>query len=199
MPPTDVRWTWIEADASCYTAGKNKYSFLSSLLFVLFSDGWDRTAQLACLAQLLVDEKARTFRGLLLLIEREWCALGHKFSTRSGVGSGTASTGEQGPIFLQFLDGLYQLMMQHPHAFEFAPSFLVTVMDAVLSGRFVTFLGDCSRERIEFGFGPCFYAWALRTKPSHLNHTYVAVSGLLPLSTDIRQLRLWEDWFLRYK
>ena len=48
------------------------------------SDGWDRTAQLTALVQLCLDPYFRTIRGFCTLIEKDWCAFGHKFRDRCG-------------------------------------------------------------------------------------------------------------------
>ena len=48
------------------------------------SDGWDRTAQLTALAQLLLDPHYRTIAGFAALVEKEWCAFGHLFADRTG-------------------------------------------------------------------------------------------------------------------
>ena len=48
------------------------------------SDGWDRTAQLASIAQILIDPYYRTFEGLQALINKDWIAFGHMFGKRCG-------------------------------------------------------------------------------------------------------------------
>jgi hypothetical protein len=48
------------------------------------SDGWDRTSQLSALAQILLDPYFRTIDGFIVLVEKEWLAMGHMFQHRSG-------------------------------------------------------------------------------------------------------------------
>jgi len=63
---------------------------------------------------LLLDPYYRTLQGMSLLIEQEWCSFGHKFAQRWGhmavkdVDKNHAD-GERAPIFLQFIDGVYQV------------------------------------------------------------------------------------------
>ena len=85
------------------------------------SDGWDRTPQVTALAQLLLDGYYRTLRGLLVLIQKEWLAFGHRFELRRTCGQ---------PIFGQFLDALAQLVAQHPAAFEYNHDFLRAIAAA---------------------------------------------------------------------
>lgn len=56
----------------------------SSHVLIHCSDGWDRTSQLAAIAQVCLDPYFRTFEGLAVLIEKDWLSFGHKFTDRGG-------------------------------------------------------------------------------------------------------------------
>ena len=120
------------------------------------SDGWDRTTQLVTLAALLLDPYYRTITGFSVLVEREWVRMGHQFSERSGhriysshVGAGSAVTEQKdvSPIFVQWLDAVWQVMRQFPTAFEFNEDLLVLLGREVYSCRFRTFAFDCEVQR----------------------------------------------------
>ena len=113
------------------------------------SDGWDRTAQLTSLTLLLLDGYHRTMAGFAVLVEKEWCSFGHRFSERHGQRSGEYDNTQRAPIFLQWLDCVWQVMRQHPTSFDFNELWLLDLYDAMLSGRYGTFLFDCQREREE--------------------------------------------------
>ncbi|EST06858.2 Myotubularin-like phosphatase domain protein [Kalmanozyma brasiliensis GHG001] len=57
----------------------------SSHVLIHCSDGWDRTSQLAAIAQICLDPYFRTFDGLAVLIEKDWLSFGHKFTDRGGL------------------------------------------------------------------------------------------------------------------
>ncbi|KAF7322631.1 Protein phosphatase [Mycena chlorophos] len=56
----------------------------SSHVLIHCSDGWDRTSQLAALAQLCLDPFYRTIRGFEILVEKDWVSFGYKFMDRCG-------------------------------------------------------------------------------------------------------------------
>uniref|UniRef100_A0A6I8N4K7 Myotubularin phosphatase domain-containing protein n=1 Tax=Ornithorhynchus anatinus TaxID=9258 RepID=A0A6I8N4K7_ORNAN len=111
------------------------------------SDGWDRTAQVCSLAGILLDPFYRTFKGLMVLIEKEWMSMGHKFSQRCGHLEGDPK--EVSPVFTQFVECVWQLMEQFPCAFEFNERFLLEIHDHAFSCQFGNFLGTCHKEREE--------------------------------------------------
>ena len=76
------------------------------------SDGWDRTAQLTSLSMLMLDPYYRTLEGFIVLIEKEWLSFGHKFAHRNGHFEETHSSNDRSPIFLQFIDCVWQVTRQ---------------------------------------------------------------------------------------
>ena len=107
------------------------------------SDGWDRTAQLSALAQLMLDPFYRTVDGFLLLLEKEWLSFGHQFAHRLG----RLTHKETSPVFLQYLDCVYQLLHQFPSEFEFSSGFVEVVSQCAFSGYFSSFRGNCEKSR----------------------------------------------------
>ena len=136
------------------------------------SDGWDRTAQITSLAQLLLDPYYRSIAGFQVLVDKvrhrtalrmpdhrphsaallrcrlsvmrggvrqEWLAFGHKFHDRLG---DPESADQRSPVFLQFLDCIWQLIEQFPTAFEFNELYLIRLWDAICARTFGTFLFD---------------------------------------------------------
>ncbi len=115
------------------------------------SDGWDRTSQLCATAQLLVDPYFRTIEGFGVLVEKDFCAFGHKFHDRCGSYGRKHVENEGSPVFLQWLDVVHQILNQQPHAFEFDQNLLLFLASACYSGEFGTFLYNSEKERTEHG------------------------------------------------
>ena len=47
------------------------------------SDGWDRTAQVCSLVQMLLDPFARTVQGFQMIVCKEWLKAGHRIHIRT--------------------------------------------------------------------------------------------------------------------
>ncbi|GAB1739457.1 hypothetical protein NU219Hw_g4414t1 [Hortaea werneckii] len=56
-----------------------------SHVLVHCSDGWDRTAQVSALAQIMLDPHYRTLDGFVTLIQKDFLSFGHKFRDRNGI------------------------------------------------------------------------------------------------------------------
>ena len=120
-----------------------------SPVLVHCTDGWDRTAQLTCLTQMMLDPYYRTMEGFAVLIEKEWLSFGHKFAQRHGHGTFAPKykDTQRAPIFLQFVDCCWQLQQQFPTSFEWNERHLMMMVDACYSNLFGTFLCNTDQER----------------------------------------------------
>jgi len=166
-PTNDIHWAqlveetkWLNhirliLSASWQAAFHVRYNQLPVLIHC--SHGWDRTSQVSSLAQILLDGYYRTRIGFSCLIEKDFLAFGHPFHTRCAhgegrgdSGSGNQSSGDEGqisPIFLQFLDCVFQIVNQYPEYFEFNTKYLLILSEHIYSCRFGTLLCDTERER----------------------------------------------------
>ncbi|PAA50445.1 hypothetical protein BOX15_Mlig033923g1 [Macrostomum lignano] len=142
------------------------------------SDGWDRTAQTAALAQLLIDPHYRTLHGFQDLVEKEWLSFGHKFADRC---AHYGWSDESSPVFTQFLDCVHQLRRLFPSRFEFNDAYLLELAEAAYScHRYGTFLGNCERERLKVAGEladkwpamPCFWTRALERRSQFIDPMY---------------------------
>jgi hypothetical protein len=175
-------------------------------VFVHCSDGWDRTAQLVGLAQVLAEPFFRSLEGFAVLVEKDWAGFGHKFADRCGHGQpgGFWDEHERSPIFLQWLDCLHQLLLQFPQAFEYNEQFLCAVMDHVYSCSFGTFLFNSPLEREQAGVRQsCPSLWSWTDLPAQrrrfVNPLYSPAPGLLLPDCSPQRLKPWGGYFCRWR
>ncbi|XP_056156352.1 myotubularin [Lampris incognitus] len=166
------------------------------------SDGWDRTAQLSSLAMLMLDSHYRTLRGFQVLLEKEWISFGHKFASRIGHGDKNHADQDRSPIFVQFIDCVWQMTKQFPTAFEFNEHLLVIVLDHLYSCRFGTFLYNCESARDQYEVKlKTVSLWSLvsSNRERYLNAFYTPESGrvLYPVAS-MRHLELWVTYYIRW-
>jgi len=170
------------------------------------SHGWDRTAQVCSLAQVFLDPYYRTITGFSALVEKEWNSFGHAFSMRCahGLDKATRQEDQISPIFLQFLDCMWQLVRQFPHHFEYSTRYLLTIADHIYSGRFGTFLFSTDAEREEYNIRRCNDIWTYLdcNRELFVHPLFVQPSepkAFLPaLSQVLRNIMPWTDYFYRW-
>ncbi|KAG7378071.1 hypothetical protein PHYPSEUDO_010588 [Phytophthora pseudosyringae] len=136
---------WLEHICSIMQGASEVATHLErgDAVLVHCSDGWDRTAQLSALAQIMLDPYYRTLEGFALLIEKDWCSFGHNFQKRCS----HPTSDQTSPIFLQFIDSVYQLTLQFPTHFQFNELLLSSVAEAVYSSWYGTFQKNSENER----------------------------------------------------
>jgi hypothetical protein len=177
------------------------------------SHGWDRTSQVVAIAQLLLDPFYRTKEGFSTLVEKDFMSFGHPFHTRCAHGEGRGESGSSNvtggssvdegqisPIFIQFLDCVFQLVNQYPECFEFNTKYLLVVSEHVYSCRFGNFLCDNEREReLVAGIRQRTHSlWDyLDSRKDVTNRLFKSERAdgvmLMPLPTLLRNVTLWAD------
>ncbi|XP_011303506.1 myotubularin-related protein 9 [Fopius arisanus] len=170
------------------------------------SSGRDSTLVVTSLAQVILSPASRTIRGLQSLIEREWLQAGHPFFTRtrhSAYSTTQSHTSPHSPIFLLFLDGLYQLHHQFQYSFEYTTDLLIELFRHAYSSEFGTFLGDSEAERITLRLPERTTSlWPHINKPENLekwmNPLYEANPTVIWPSVAPISIRLWKELYLRH-
>lgn len=135
-------------------------------------------------------------------------SFGHPFHTRCGHGEGKneqgGDEGELSPIFLQFLDCVFQLVNQFPNFFEFSTRYLLLVSEHIYSCRFGTLLCDSEREReVVAGVRQRTYCmWDyLDMQPELVNPNFMSDKSeilLMPLPILMRNVTLWTERYCMY-
>lgn len=133
-------------------------------VFLTYPCNWDRGCQISALSQLWMDPYYRTIKGFIVLIEKEWLSFGHNFADRSCLfnskdhhdhqhnnassSSNTISSNDLViPIFIQWLDAVWQTLQQFPNYFEFTNTLLVEIAEESFSGTYGTFLSNNEQFR----------------------------------------------------
>lgn len=198
---------WLELVSYIMTAASKVAQSLRNgrNCLVHCSDGWDRTAQILSLAQIMLDPYFRTIEGFEVLIMKEWVSFGHQFSTRMGHGNKNDKDDQRSPVFLQFLDCVHQLINQYPFAFEFNVEFLSDIAYHAYSCRFGTFLCNTYQEIVIYQLETrtiSLWSYLNSQREKYLSPFYDTVIDhsnlILRPSSHLKYLRLWEEYFLYY-
>lgn len=167
------------------------------------SDGWDRTAQLTSLSMIMLDSYYRTLKGFEVLVEKEWISFGHKFAQRIGHGDDKHQDADRSPVFLQFIDCVWQMTKQFPNAFEFNEHFLITILEHLYSCLFGTFLCNSESIRVkEEVKSKSVSLWSCMnshledfTNPMYSQETIH--DTIFPVAS-LRRIQLWTAYYCRW-
>ena len=172
----DNNIAWGELIVQLVKSGKLVSDLLCSNTAVLVhcTDGWDRTAQISSIASIITDYKSRSITGFKSVIEREWCDIGHKFELRN---CPSDDESQNSPVFVQFLDAVYQIMKANQSAFEFNEKLLVYLGFHSYSQLYGDFVGNCYRERVSIERAPSL--WSSLESSTMRNNSYSVVEGAL--------------------
>ena len=166
------------------------------------SDGWDRTSQLCSLVQICMDSHYRSLRGFAQVIEKDWVSFGHQFEVRLAHGNPNLQDDKRSPIFIQFLDCVFQLTVQFPTHFEFNSTLLHDLTHFAFSGRFGTFMGNSVRDRIGINLTSktaSVWSYIFENLDSYRNPYYQPGQDE-PISPvySIRKLSIWHQVFSKW-
>ncbi|EPY77496.1 myotubularin-related protein 9 isoform 1 [Camelus ferus] len=162
------------------------------------TEGTDSTLQVTSLAQIILEPRSRTIRGFEALIEREWLQAGHPFQQRCAQSAYCNSRQKwESPVFLLFLDCVWQILRQFPCSFEFNENFLIMLFEHAYASQFGTFLGNNESERCKLKLQQkTMSLWSWVNRPSELskftNPLFEANNLVIWPSVAPQSLQLWE-------
>ncbi|XP_064304337.1 myotubularin-related protein 9 isoform X3 [Phalacrocorax carbo] len=168
------------------------------------TEGTDSTLQVTSLAQIILDPSCRTIRGFESLVVREWLQAGHPFQQRCAQSAYSNSKQKwEAPVFLLFLDCVWQILRQFPCSFEFNEQFLIMLFEHAYASQFGTFLGNNENERSKLKLSQktmSLWSWVNRSEElsKFQNPLFEANSLVIWPSVAPQSLQLWEGVFLRW-
>nr|XP_054761888.1 myotubularin-related protein 9-like isoform X2 [Lytechinus pictus] len=176
----------------------------NSAVLVHGSEGLDASLQVTSLAQVILDLDCRTVRGFEALIEREWIQAGHPFLSRCSKSVFSQSKNKYaGPVFLLFLDCVWQIFQQFPCSFEFNEKFLIMLFENAYASQFGTFLCNNENERRMARVSEKTVSlWTYINRPQILqtffNPLYQPNQQVIWPSVAPQSLALWSSLYMRW-
>lgn len=152
---TDIKWfsllessSWLDIIRRCL---KKAIEIVECLevqnmnVLLLEENASDLCCLMSSLVQVMMDPHCRTRAGFQSLIQKEWVMGGHCFLDRCN--HLRQSDKEEVPVFLLFLDCVWQLVHQHPPAFEFTETYLTVLSDSLYIPVFSTFFFNSPHQK----------------------------------------------------
>ncbi|KAM9329377.1 myotubularin-related protein 12 [Gastrophryne carolinensis] len=151
---TDSKWfsllntsNWLEIIRQCLKKAIEVIDYLEDkrINVVLKEDtASDLCCVIASLVQIMMDSYYRTRAGFQSLMQKEWVMGGHCFLDRC---NHLRRNDNEAPVFLLFLDCVWQLVQQYPLAFEFSETYLTVLSDSINIPIFSTFFFNSPNEK----------------------------------------------------
>ncbi|KAG8599134.1 hypothetical protein GDO81_002890 [Engystomops pustulosus] len=151
---TDSKWfsllntsNWLEIVRQCLKKSIEVIEYLENqkINVVLKEDtASDLCCVISSLVQVMMDPYYRTRYGFQSLIQKEWVMGGHNFLDRL---NHLRSNDGEAPVFLLFLDCVWQLLHQYPLAFDFSETYLTVLSDSIYIPIFSTFFFNSPHQK----------------------------------------------------
>ncbi|XP_062948792.1 myotubularin-related protein 2 isoform X3 [Cynocephalus volans] len=121
---------------------------------------------------------------------------------RVGHGDKNHADADRSPVFLQFIDCVWQMTRQFPTAFEFNEYFLITILDHLYSCLFGTFLCNSEQQRGKENLPKrtvSLWSYINSQLEDFTNPLYGSYSNhvLYPVAS-MRHLELWVGYYIRW-
>ncbi|XP_015738778.1 myotubularin-related protein 9-like isoform X1 [Coturnix japonica] len=175
-----------------------------SSVLVHGAEGTDTTLLVTALAQVILEPESRTLKGFQGLLEREWIQAGHPFHLRCAHSAYShARLKQEAPLFLLFLDCVWQLSRQFPFSLEFSEGLLLTLFDNAYASDYGTFLCNNEKERCLCKVKESTHSlWAWLDQPEerkkYLNPLYSPNPLVIWPSVEPQSIQLWQGLFFRW-
>ncbi|XP_067401579.1 myotubularin-related protein 12 isoform X2 [Emydura macquarii macquarii] len=152
---TDVKWfsllestNWLEIVRRCLKKAIEVVEYLegqNTNILLVEENASDLCCVISSLVQVMMDSHYRTKFGFQSLIQKEWVMGGHCFLDRCN--HLRQNDKEEAPVFLLFLDCVWQLVQQYPPAFEFTETYLTVLSDSLYIPIFSTFFFNSQHQK----------------------------------------------------
>ncbi|XP_054571319.1 myotubularin-related protein 12 isoform X2 [Eptesicus fuscus] len=152
---TDIKWfsllessSWLDIIRRCLKKAIEVTECLDAQntnVLLVEENASDLCCLVSSLVQVMMDPHCRTRAGFQSLVQKEWVVGGHCFLDRCN--HLRQSDKEEVPVFLLFLDCVWQLVHQHPPAFEFTETYLTVLSDSLYIPIFSTFFFNSPHQK----------------------------------------------------
>ena len=112
-----------------------------------------------------------------------------------------ASENQKSPVFIQWLDAVYQIMHQNMTKFEFNTDLLYFLASEIFTGKYGTFLFNNEQERERYHARKktvSIWTYVKENEFRFLNPIYNPEDNL-PFVMNYKRVQLWSKYFFRFE